>query len=157
MGSVHGAEEEGSGRRAAVKLVSPELLASREARERFRQEGRLASRIAHPRCVFVLAPPGLARGVARGGLSFRLAGLALVRRSGARATRIQWALRSLLLWGPFATLLWVAADTDNRQPHLSPAVRACALSLLPIYAIVALRFPRRGPLDVLLGTWVVRR
>src|SRR5262249_18062046 len=31
------------------------FVASNEAVERFRQEGRLASMIAHPRCVFVLA------------------------------------------------------------------------------------------------------
>jgi uncharacterized RDD family membrane protein YckC len=55
MGSVHEAEEEVSGRRVAVKLIAPEFTASSHAVERFLQEGRLASSIAHPRCVFVIA------------------------------------------------------------------------------------------------------
>ena len=55
MGSVHEAVEEVSGRRVALKLIAPEYTASATAVERFLQEGRLASGIAHPRCVFVLA------------------------------------------------------------------------------------------------------
>jgi uncharacterized RDD family membrane protein YckC len=53
MGVVYEGEHEPSGRRVAVKLVHVE--ASPEAVERFRQEGRLASAVSHPRCVFVLA------------------------------------------------------------------------------------------------------
>jgi hypothetical protein len=55
MGSVYEAEDRDSGRRVAVKVVSAEHRVSQETLERFRQEGRLASGIAHPRCVFVLA------------------------------------------------------------------------------------------------------
>ena len=55
MGSVHEAEEEVSGRRVALKLIASEFTASSMAVERFLQEGRLASVLAHPRCVFVLA------------------------------------------------------------------------------------------------------
>ena len=55
MGSVHEAEETASGRRVALKLMAPEFAESATAVERFLQEGRLASAIAHPRCVFVLA------------------------------------------------------------------------------------------------------
>ncbi len=55
MGSVYEAEDGTSGRRVAVKLVSADHRVSPETLERFRQEGRLASAIAHPRCVFVLA------------------------------------------------------------------------------------------------------
>ncbi len=55
MGSVHEAEETASGRRVALKLMAPEFASSTTAVERFLQEGRLASAIAHPRCVFVLA------------------------------------------------------------------------------------------------------
>jgi uncharacterized RDD family membrane protein YckC len=53
MGTVYEAEEQGSGRRVALKLLAPHAASSPEALERFRQEGRLASQIAHPRCVFV--------------------------------------------------------------------------------------------------------
>jgi uncharacterized RDD family membrane protein YckC len=55
MGSVWEAEETSSGRHVAVKVVGADIAASPDAIERFRQEGRLASTIAHPRCVFVLA------------------------------------------------------------------------------------------------------
>ena len=55
MGTVYEAEDTATGRRVALKLIAPEFAAAREAVERFRQEGRLASAIAHPRCVFVLA------------------------------------------------------------------------------------------------------
>jgi hypothetical protein len=55
MGTVYEAEEAATGRRVALKFLSPELAASADAIERFRTEGRLASVIAHPRCVFVLA------------------------------------------------------------------------------------------------------
>src|SRR5207302_1720480 len=55
MGSVYEAEHPATGHRVAVKLLSPRLGFSQTAVERFRQEGRLASQLVHPRCVFVLA------------------------------------------------------------------------------------------------------
>src|SRR5437763_1791160 len=53
MGSVFEAEATASGQRVAVKLIAPEFAMSSSAVERFRLEGKLASTIAHPRCVFV--------------------------------------------------------------------------------------------------------
>jgi uncharacterized RDD family membrane protein YckC len=53
MGTVFEAEEEATGRRVAVKLIAPEFT-SPDSLSRFRREGLLASRIVHPRCVFVL-------------------------------------------------------------------------------------------------------
>jgi hypothetical protein len=55
MGTVYEAEEVASGRRVALKLIAPEVEAGSAAVARFVQEGRLASRISHPHCVFVLA------------------------------------------------------------------------------------------------------
>src|SRR5258707_9119286 len=55
MGTVYEAEDLSSGRRVALKLISPQYTTSRDTVERFRQEGRLASSLTHPRCVFVLA------------------------------------------------------------------------------------------------------
>jgi hypothetical protein len=55
MGKVYEAEDMVTGRRVALKLVSADYAGSADAVERFRQEGRLASLISHPRCVFVLA------------------------------------------------------------------------------------------------------
>jgi hypothetical protein len=54
MGTVYEGED-AAGRRVAVKLIRPEFADTADAVERFRREGRLASTIAHPRCVFVLA------------------------------------------------------------------------------------------------------
>ncbi len=54
MGRVYEAEGP-DGRRVALKLIAPSFAKSPNAAERFRQEGRLASQIAHPRCVFVHA------------------------------------------------------------------------------------------------------
>ncbi|MFQ3593189.1 MAG: serine/threonine-protein kinase, partial [Gemmataceae bacterium] len=53
MGSVFEAQDD-QGRHVALKLIRPEFLDSPEAVERFRREGRLASLVIHPRCVFVL-------------------------------------------------------------------------------------------------------
>jgi serine/threonine protein kinase len=55
MGKVYEAADVQTGRRVALKLISADYAGSPEAVERFRQEGRLASLVAHPRCVFVLA------------------------------------------------------------------------------------------------------
>jgi hypothetical protein len=55
MGTVYEAIAASSGQRVALKLISPEYASSKESVERFRQEGQLASKLAHPRCVFVLA------------------------------------------------------------------------------------------------------
>src|SRR6516225_2297037 len=55
VGEVYEAEEAASGQHVALKVIAPECAASEIAIERFRQEGRLASLISHPRCVFVLA------------------------------------------------------------------------------------------------------
>lgn len=54
MGTVYEAEDNASGRRVALKLIAPDYADSSDALERFRREGRLASTLAHPRCVFVL-------------------------------------------------------------------------------------------------------
>jgi hypothetical protein len=55
MGTVYEAVDEQSGQRVALKLVQTEYATSKQALERFRQEGELASKLTHPRCVFVLA------------------------------------------------------------------------------------------------------
>jgi hypothetical protein len=55
MGAVYEAEAADTGARVAVKLLSGRLTSNPSSVERFRQEGHLASQLAHPRCVFVLA------------------------------------------------------------------------------------------------------
>ena len=53
MGVVYEAQDIDSGRRVAVKVVSPRFKLSPQAVERFEREARLAARISHPNCVFV--------------------------------------------------------------------------------------------------------
>ncbi len=55
MGTVFEAEDEAHAQRVAVKLIRRDHVTSSEAVERFRQEGKVASAVTHPRCVFVLA------------------------------------------------------------------------------------------------------
>ncbi len=55
MGVVYEAVDQHSGQHVALKLVNAEHAGSNEALVRFRQEGALASQLAHPRCVFVMA------------------------------------------------------------------------------------------------------
>ena len=54
MGTVYEAEDSRHGRKVALKIIAPGYVDSAGAVERFRQEGRLASGLSHPRCVFVL-------------------------------------------------------------------------------------------------------
>jgi serine/threonine protein kinase len=54
MGAVYEAEDMASGQRVALKLIKRGSDISDSSAQRFRQEGRLASSIAHPRCVFVI-------------------------------------------------------------------------------------------------------
>jgi tRNA A-37 threonylcarbamoyl transferase component Bud32 len=55
MGTVFEAEDLAHRERVAVKLIRRDQVFSRDAVDRFRQEGKLASAVTHPRCVFVLA------------------------------------------------------------------------------------------------------
>lgn len=55
MGTVYEAEEMNSGRRVALKLISGAFAGSPDAVERFIQEGKIASMLTHPRCVFVIS------------------------------------------------------------------------------------------------------
>jgi hypothetical protein len=54
MGTVYEAEDHDTGQRVALKVLKPQAASNPGAIERFRQEGKVASMIAHPRCVFVL-------------------------------------------------------------------------------------------------------
>jgi hypothetical protein len=49
------AENRDTGRRVALKVLTELRTDSTEAIERFRQEGRLAASISHPRCVYIFA------------------------------------------------------------------------------------------------------
>ena len=53
MGTVYEADEIGSGRRVALKVLA--RLTHASERERFEREGRLAASVNHPHCVFVFS------------------------------------------------------------------------------------------------------
>jgi hypothetical protein len=97
---------------------------------------------------------------ARGGLSLRFAGLALVRRNGSDAWRLQCLGRAVLVWLPVVALLGGVIALDLWAPELSwlcEVLQGLAALLLVVFAALAVRFPCRGPHDWLLGTYVVPR
>jgi serine/threonine protein kinase len=53
MGAVWEAEHLESGRRVALKVLSPNLAATEETIERFLREARMAAALSHPRSTFV--------------------------------------------------------------------------------------------------------
>jgi uncharacterized RDD family membrane protein YckC len=87
----------------------------------------------------------------RGGLSFRLLGLSLVRADGRPAGRLQCAWRTLLVWAPVTTLLACGIGLEWAPAGLA------ALALLPLYVILALWSPGRALHDRLAGTYLVPR
>jgi hypothetical protein len=98
--------------------------------------------------------------VFRGGLSYLLTGIRIVRATGGPATRRQCALRSLVVWGPIALLLCGAVLTRAQFPEHEVVYRTAwwaALLELPLYVLAALLVPERGSQDRLLNTWLVPR
>jgi hypothetical protein len=96
----------------------------------------------------------------RGGLSLRLAGLALVRSDGRDARRLQCLWRAMIVWLPVVALLLAAVWVDLWFPargFVCSWLQVLTLLLLLGYVAVALRFPGRGPHDYLAGTFLVPR
>ena len=110
--------------------------------------------------------------VARGGLSYRLAGVALVRSDGRKAGRFQCAWRTLLLWVPLAMLLALSSGEEVlfwtswqfEEPYANTWLLWLAWllwwsvpTLLAGYLILSLWSPARSLLDRLVGTYLVPR
>jgi hypothetical protein len=108
--------------------------------------------------------------VFRGGLSYRLSGLALVRGNGRPALRVQCAWRALLVWLPVVGLMaagaflearyWSAWAGDGAPDWLLALANAAwwaALAVFPLYVFLALLSPRRAWHDRLAGTHLVPR
>ena len=94
----------------------------------------------------------------RGGLSFPLAGIALVRNDGRRASRLACGWRAFLVW--LAPTLLLAASSYVRETYpeadrLALGLWSGALLLLACYLVLALLFRNRGPQDRLAGTLLV--
>jgi hypothetical protein len=116
---------------------------------------------AVPIFVILLAIPVtlvIGAAILRGGVSMMLAGIALVRADGRKATRRQCALRAALVWLPVAGLLFAAAAIQAIAPervYFATALWLLAVALLPVYVVVALRFPTQPPQDRVTGTYLV--
>ena len=94
----------------------------------------------------------------RGGVSTLLAGISLVRADGQPATRRQCGVRAAVVWLPVAALLFGAAWLQAIHPervYLAAALWLVAVALLPVYVVIALRFPSRPPQDRVTGTYLV--
>jgi hypothetical protein len=108
--------------------------------------------------------------VLRGGLTFPMVGLALVRSDGRKAGRFRCAWRALLVWAPVTALLAASAWLDIWYWSMWPHARdvawvtwvslVCwwgAVALLVAYAALAVLFPARTLHDWLSGTSLVPR
>jgi hypothetical protein len=106
----------------------------------------------------------------RGGLSYRVVNLDLVRADGRPALRVQCAWRALLAWAPVTGLLvlslwlqgrfwsgWYEGGAPVWQHSLATALWYAALALLAVYAAAALARPTRSLHDRLAGTYLVPR
>lgn len=96
--------------------------------------------------------------VFRGGLSFLLAGLTLVRRDGRKAGRVRCAVREALGWLPVAAMLLAVVAVQVLWPGWGfgrAAMAAASLAVLAGSVAIAIRFPERGPLDRIVGTYIV--
>jgi uncharacterized RDD family membrane protein YckC len=106
----------------------------------------------------------------RGGVSYPLMGLSLVRADGRRAGRFRCAWRSLLVWAPLVFVLaaavllreWYWASAADRAGRVwmlwaVEVLRWASLGLLAVYPVLAVRSPERTPADRLAGTWLVPR
>jgi hypothetical protein len=108
--------------------------------------------------------------VFRGGLSYPLLGLSLVRADGRRAGRPRCAWRAFLVWAPLTALVLTAVAlgainlsfTEGTHPPwwqlwLAELLRWLSLGLLLSYPVLAIGFPRRSLHDWLAGTYLVPR
>jgi hypothetical protein len=106
----------------------------------------------------------------RGGLTYRIMGLSVVRPDGRPAGRCRCAWRALLVWGPLTGLLlalvlldawrWSAGAANGARlwvPWLEEALRWASLVLLMAYPVLAVCFPQRSQHDRLAGTCLVPR
>ena len=94
----------------------------------------------------------------RGGLSMLIAGIAVVRADGRRAYRRQCAFRAAIVWLPIALLLtgcvWLQVHRFQLV-YLAAGLWLVAAALLPLYIVLALRYPSRPPQDRVAGTYLV--
>jgi hypothetical protein len=94
----------------------------------------------------------------RGGLSWFLGGLTLVRSDGRPAGRFRVLVRAAVVWLPIALVFVGLIGVQVAFPEAVSA-RVVLTILLPLlllaYLVVAIRYPDRPPQDRLMGTYLV--
>ena len=105
----------------------------------------------------------LACPIFRGGPLAHLYGIAIVTRTGARASRLRLLARGVLLWAPFGLCFaaaWLLVRVA-KQTALSPGLAWGVVGLLGLISLAGLIAcaisPSRGPHDRLAGTYLVPR
>jgi hypothetical protein len=109
-------------------------------------------------------------GLFRGGLTQYFLGFALVRRDGRFAGMLRCFWRAILIWSPpcacyiASGLLimqywaaWHPGDSQAWLRHTSDGLWYLATFLLGLWFVLGVALPRRGPHDVLVGTYLVPR
>ncbi len=111
----------------------------------------------------VLIPLGLLtiwNGLTRGGLVQMLTGVAVLRRNGLRVGWIRAWIRSLLLFGPFALLAWIALQLETQDVWwmwLTLQIKLVLAFLPAFYLVGALIWPQVAPHDRVCRTAMVPR
>src|SRR5262249_15350499 len=106
--------------------------------------------------------------LARGGLSYLMSGIALVRADGRPALRLQCAWRAVVVWVPVAGLAYLSYWLETYGWSMPPARAAtflllskltwyAAAALLALDLALALWRPARSVNDWLAGTYLVPR
>jgi len=137
----------------ADKAIQPQLV--KPGLPEFRQQPWFAFAVFNAILAFYVGLPAvLAALLFRGGLALFAAGVAFVRRDGARASRLRLFWRSLVAWSPvWAGFIFAGIGIEKHEPW--PGLLAAGLLLL--LALLSTILPQRGLPDRLAGTWPVPR
>jgi eukaryotic-like serine/threonine-protein kinase len=103
---------------------------------------------------YVGLPAVIAALAFRGGVVLLIAGVAYVRRDGARASRLRLFWRSIVAWSLVLPVFVVTVAAMEKHWVWQPWL---ALALLGLVACVSVVLPQRGLQDRLAGTWPVSR
>jgi len=98
--------------------------------------------------------------VFRGGLAFTVAGVTIIRRDGQQAGRFRCAAREIVIWFPFTVILLIDLWVQAKLPGMTATrivLWLIAMAALPLYAVIAIRYPSRPPQDRIMGTTLVPR
>jgi hypothetical protein len=98
--------------------------------------------------------------VFRGGLSFKLLGLAVVRDDGSPASRWRCLGRAAIAWSIpllIVPLIFEVGSLDLLPKEAEGWATLLGIALMLVGVAWAVRYPSRGPQDRLAGTWIVPR